>query len=330
MHHAKARHVNESRHPGPRNPAKDPPDSNKLTPPNARPVHKRPGGRCRFHPSPHTRRVGGGGKSPAIADRLLSGGRRAVAFLTNNRKETTKMSPRMSDMLVEQVVPRLRSVARSIPKIGCEDDEEIVQDTTLVAARMMDNAEKSGQKFTGGNIAYYAARAARGGRRSYYTGRCDVMSAGCQIDGRARHESLDNEIEFEAGEYGTLHDVIAPFGSDDRESDPAEEAARNLDWESFLASQPPRHRVVVEVLIEGGTMREAGKRCGIGDSAALKLKRRIAEDLAGFFGPDVIRRLLDGMRPGWESDLRQTRERHLHLCHTYAGAGQDAAGSIPR
>ena len=84
--------------------------------------------------------------------------------------------------------------------------------------------------------------------------------------------------------------------------------ARNLDWESFLASHPPRHRTAILVLVEGGTMREAGKRCGLKDSAALKLKRRIAADLVEFFGEDLIRRLLDGIKPGWECDLRAARE----------------------
>lgn len=60
-------------------------------------------------------------------------------------------------------------------------------------------------------------------------------------------------------------------------------------------------------------MREAGKRCGLKDSAALNLKRRIAADLIEFFGEDVIRRLLDGVRPGWESDLCTARDRHLGL-----------------
>ena len=58
-------------------------------------------------------------------------------------------------------------------------------------------------------------------------------------------------------------------------------------------------------------MREAGKRCGLKDSAAANLKRKIAADLIEFFGLDAIRRLIDGCRPGWESDLRQSRERHL-------------------
>ena len=89
------------------------------------------------------------------------------------------------------------------------------------------------------------------------------------------------------------------------------QAIADFGWESFLASHSQRHRIAILVLVEGGTMREAGKRCGLKDSAALVLKRQIAEDLIEFFGQDVIRRLLDGIKPDWESDLRQARERHL-------------------
>jgi hypothetical protein len=70
--------------------------------------------------------------------------------------------------------------------------------------------------------------------------------------------------------------------------------------------------------VEGGTMREAGKRCGLKDSAALVLKRRIVADLITFFGEDVIRRLLDGVRPEWESDLRTVRDRHLSTSANFA------------
>ena len=224
----------------------------------------------------------------------------------------------MKNMLVNEVVPRLRNAARTIPKIGCEDDEEIVQDCTLQAVRLIVAAEKSGKQITAGNASYYAAKAARSGRRSYYTGRSDVFSPGCIIDAKARHEWMDAEIEFETGDSGTLHDVITPYHYQGQESDPAEEAARNLDWESFLASHPPRHRIAILVLVEGGTMREAGKSCGLKDSAALMLKRRIADDLIEFFGMDVIRRLLDGIKPDWDSDLRQARERHL--CQVAGGS----------
>jgi hypothetical protein len=34
--------------------------------------------------------------------------------------------------------------------------------------------------------------------------------------------------------------------------------------------------------------------------------------MVAFFGEDVIRRLLDGIRPSWESDLRAARESGHH------------------
>lgn len=216
----------------------------------------------------------------------------------------------LDEMLVNEVVPRLRAGVRTIPKIGAEDDEDIIQEATLMAARMMESAEKSGHEFTAGNISYFTLRGVRSGRRSGYAGRCDVYSPGCQIDGNARFEALDNEVDVDDELCGTLHDVIHPFRPDDHEMDPAGEAARNLDWQAFLASQPPRHRLAILTLAEGGTMREAGKRCGIKDSAARNLKQRIAADLVAFFGESLIRRLLGGVRPDWEAGLRCVRERH--------------------
>jgi len=216
-------------------------------------------------------------------------------------------------MLTDEIVPRLKATAHTVRKIGHEDDEEIVQDSTLMAARMIDSAEKNKRPFTPGNIAYFATKAAKSGRRSGYSGRADASSPGCQLDGKARHQSMDSEIQSDSDESaGTLHDVMSPSDYyQGKESDPAEEAARNLDWESFLDSHSDRHRAAIEVLASGGTMREAGKKCGIKDSAARNLKLRIAEDLIEFFGADVISRLLNGIHAAWESDLRASRERHL-------------------
>ena len=246
----------------------------------------------------------------------------AVPFHNPNPERTPHtMSPTLDEMLVNQVVPRLRAAAHTIPKIGPEDDEEIVQDATLMAARMMESAERSGHRFTAGNISHYAVKAARSGRRSGYAGRTDVYSPGCRIDGNARLHALDAVAEVDDEPCGTLHDVLHPFNPDDHELDPAGEAARNLDWEAFLATQPPRHRKAVLALAEGGTMREAGRRCGLKDSAALNLRRRIAADLVGFFGEALIRRLLGGLRPDWEVGLRCVRERQA--CQSTAPAAWD-------
>ena len=221
------------------------------------------------------------------------------------------MSPRNSALLVNEVIPRLRNGVRNIPMVGHEDADELIQDCCLQAARMLESAEKAGHPISAGNASYYALKAARSGRRSFYTGRSDVLHPGCQLDGRAQHDWLDTEIVFESGEVGNLHDVISSQGYQGHESDPAEEASRNMDWESFLNVHSPRHRIVIQALLEGCTMREAGKRCGLKDSAALMLKRRIGADLLEFFGEDVITRLLHGVSPNWESDLRSAREQSI-------------------
>ena len=96
------------------------------------------------------------------------------------------MSPQMGDMLVQEVAPRLRSAASSVPAVGHEDREELVADMTANAAAMMDSAERAGKKFTAGNMAYYAARAARSGRRSTGSSRSDVLSPGARLDGRVQ------------------------------------------------------------------------------------------------------------------------------------------------
>jgi hypothetical protein len=48
------------------------------------------------------------------------------------------MSPRAGFVLQDQVVPRLRAVIpRTVLCVGSEDPEELVQDATCMAARIM-------------------------------------------------------------------------------------------------------------------------------------------------------------------------------------------------
>ncbi len=165
--------------------------------------------RAAFPTSPHP--PGWRGQEPTLAIATAGScvGGRPGRCLSKRTERKTTMSPMLEEMLVTEVVPRLRHAARSISKIGSEDDEEIAQDAILMAARMMESAERAGRIFTAGSVSYCAARAARSCRRSYYSGRSDVFSAGCQIDGKARQKSLDDDVAFESGDAGTLHDVIA-------------------------------------------------------------------------------------------------------------------------
>ena len=60
------------------------------------------------------------------------------------------MSPTMGTMLMNDVVPRLKTAARSMAKTGADDNEVVVADMTLQAARMMVSADKVGKTFTPG------------------------------------------------------------------------------------------------------------------------------------------------------------------------------------
>lgn len=235
------------------------------------------------------------------------------------------MTPEMGTMLVNEVIPRLRAAASSVPAVGSDDNEELLADMTATAAAMIDSAEKAGKKFSPGNIAYFASRQARVERRSTGSSRTDVLAEGTQLDGLVHYEHLDGGPEepchaTEAGDAPDgLHEIVWGGSPDD----PAEDAARNLDWEAFLARHSDRHRIAVLVLAQGGTMREASRLIGISDSAACTLRKQVAADLVAFFGEEILRRLLGGVSPGWSCNVRAGRERHL--CHARRNVERRAA-----
>jgi len=64
------------------------------------------------------------------------------------------MSPQAGYLLQEEVVPRLRSaVPHAVRCVGCEDAQELIQDGTAMAARMLESDERAGKTVTPGNIA---------------------------------------------------------------------------------------------------------------------------------------------------------------------------------
>ena len=95
------------------------------------------------------------------------------------------MSPQAGWILQEEVVPRLRaSIPRNVSQIGSEDAEELVQDATCMAARLLHNAEKANKTVTPGNIAYYTVLHMKSGRRSTGHSNADVLgSPPARIDG---------------------------------------------------------------------------------------------------------------------------------------------------
>src|SRR5258708_31478645 len=101
------------------------------------------------------------------------------------------MSPQTGELLVQEIAPRIHSLAPSITPIGCEDQSELVHDAISIAAKLLLSTEARGKKVTPGNIAYYAVGLVRQGRRSTGLSTTDVMHPGTRIKGRASMVSLD-------------------------------------------------------------------------------------------------------------------------------------------
>ena len=214
------------------------------------------------------------------------------------------MSPQAGWILQEEVVPRLRaSIPRNVNQIGAEDAEELIQDATVMAAKLMHNVEQQGKSVTPGNIAYYTILHMKSGRRSYGTSTSDALGIGTQLNGRSSVNSLDEPVdEGELGEVFTVNDVF----SQDAE-DPGQIAARNLDWQAMVTLLTKREKAIVFCLIEGRTVSDLAVALQVDRSTLQLCKNRLAALILEYMGMDIlveVRRL-----PGWQNDLNTTREK---------------------
>ena len=214
------------------------------------------------------------------------------------------MSPQAGWILQEEVVPRLRaSIPRNVHCVGSEDAEELIQDSIAIAAKMLHSAEAAGKQLTPGNLAHYALKHVKSGRRSTGSSVVDVMAPGTQLNGHARLNSLDEPVADQtSGEGFTFNDVLA---SD--QEDPATIAGRNLDWQSLLTRLSAREKAVVTYLLEGKTVSDVAWALRVSRSAMQQCKERLVHLIREFMGRDILVEVL--RVPGWKDNLNASRQR---------------------
>jgi len=101
------------------------------------------------------------------------------------------MSPQAGLILIEEIIPRLRStVPRCVIPIGSEDAEELLQDSIAVAAQMLHNIERSGREVIPAVTACCALLYLQSGWRSNNCSQTDAMAALAQRKGHCRSTSL--------------------------------------------------------------------------------------------------------------------------------------------
>jgi len=216
------------------------------------------------------------------------------------------MSPRAGWLLVNEILPRLRSAVPLVAHcVGSEDPEELIGDATLHAARILHSAEQRGKTVSASSVAYFAIEHTRSGRRSCGNSASDVHGAATQLKGRSRLESLETvvaEAQETGGEIWELHDVLSSEAED-----PSVQAGRNLDWQTLMGSLSARERAVIGCIIEGRSLRDAAKSFRVCDSTMQGDKRKLAVKILDFMGFDI---LIEVRRsPGWKDDLMTSRER---------------------
>jgi hypothetical protein len=135
------------------------------------------------------------------------------------------MSPQAEALLIGEIVPRLRVlIPQSVAQIGHEDHEELVQDSTVMALKMLNSAELKGKKVSAGNIAHYTVLHARSGRRSYAAGSPDVLHPKNRM---LNGDPNSFEVAVKEDECGGEPMLLADVFTNDNE-DPATQAARKL------------------------------------------------------------------------------------------------------
>jgi hypothetical protein len=214
------------------------------------------------------------------------------------------MSPKTGELLVKEVAPRLHSLAPSLTPIGCEDLAEQVADAIAVAAALLVSATARGKRISAGNVAFYAIRLVRQGRRSTGQSKTDPMHPAAQITGRCRMMSMEEPIAgyFEDVDTMCLHDVLAT-----REEDPSMAASRRLDWEHLVARLDTRTREVLHCLLDGHDLTVLVPKLKRSRSAIQTDKERLAGLVRDHFGPDILLQVQE--QPRWRDSVEANRER---------------------
>jgi len=205
--------------------------------------------------------------------------------------------------VLDEVKLRLRSGLRhGVPRVGSDDETELLQDGLVMALHFLQSAKASGKAVTAGTLAFYALKHLRCGRRSTGCRRTDPLHAAAQLSHRSRVHSLEEPIPGVSEEPLTLGEVLASGAED-----PASEAGRKLDWDWVTEQLDGVARAILGCLASGENLMVLVPRLGRSRSALQHHKERLARLIQDWLGADIMRQVQE--RPVWLNNVHATRQR---------------------
>ncbi len=212
------------------------------------------------------------------------------------------MTAKAARILLTKIVPIITAtVPRTVRPTGCEDAEELVQDTIATAAEMLDSVEKAGKRPIPRSIAFYSIQRAKSGRRAYQCSRNDVLSPVF----RSAHEDSISYMDAplsEDAEHMTMHDCIAQ-----RRESPDEEALRRIDWEELMESLSGRDQRILDDTATGRQVKATAEDLAVSPARVVQLKRELGSRIKAFMGDGILKDIT--AESPWERDLRCIREQ---------------------
>jgi hypothetical protein len=193
--------------------------------------------------------------------------------------------------------------------IGCEDVEELVQDASAMAARLLHQAEAAGKRVTPGNIAYYTIQRMKSGRRSTGSSVVDPLQSGTRLKRRAQVVSLDETVRADEDTHETL--TLGDVLSTDQE-DPGMIASRNLDWSAFCAGQPEQDQAILRCAAAGSSLRAVAREHRVTRATVELSRQRLAREIKQLMGEDILQEA--ARPPGWKINLTATQEKTARKC----------------
>ena len=213
------------------------------------------------------------------------------------------MSPAAGQLLVNEIMPIIQAtVHRTVKPVGAEDFGELVQDTVVMAAQLVESCEARGKPIYPGSVAYYAIQHAKSGRRSTGATRTDAMCPAAQLDDHVTVASMDEAVPGEHGDELTLHEMLAAPAED-----VAQIAARELDWHDLMEDMSDRDLAILRTTIAGESLGLLAQQFGVTPARVTQLKRELAAQIALRWGPTILQDI--ARSPGWYGTVKNGRER---------------------